>query len=149
MERHWIFILLALLAGAFVPVQTGANALLSKNLNNGMLSTLIVFVVAGFVSLIILLIQRPEVPSVDNLKQIPVYAWFTGGMLGALYVFLLIYLAPKLGMAKVVGFVIAGQLLMAMVFDHFGIMGAAIHSFNFKKLLGCCIMILGLYFLKN
>gem|GEM_PF-2849079 len=71
MEKQWIFMLLALLAGAFVPIQTGANAVLSKSLGNSMLSGLVVFMVAGIIAFFILLYQRPELPSLEQLKSIP------------------------------------------------------------------------------
>ena len=52
MEKQWLFILLTLLAAAFIPIQTGANAVLRKNLGSGMLSGLVVFIVAATMAII-------------------------------------------------------------------------------------------------
>ncbi len=142
-------IVLALAAGAFVPLQTGANAFLTKGLSHGMLSTFVVFLVAAFSSLIILAFQRPSIPSLSQLSEIPLYAWLVGGVLGAAYIFILITTAPRLGMATVVGLVVLGQMLMAMVMDHYGWMGLSIHTFNWKRLAGAALMIVGLLMIRK
>ena len=123
-------ILLAFAAGAFVPIQTGANAVLSKELGSGLLSTLVVFLVATVATILFLLIQKPIIPTMSQMSSIPLYAWITGGVLGAAYIALLIYTAPKLGMASVVGLVVLGQISIAMLVDHFGWLGMSIHHFN-------------------
>jgi len=70
--KNLIFpILLAFAAGAFVPVQTGANSLLGKHLGDGMLSTLVVFVVATLAAFIMVAIQRPDMPQIDKIVEIP------------------------------------------------------------------------------
>ena len=142
-------ILLAFIAGAFVPIQTGANAFLSKGLGNGMLSTLVVFLVASITTGIALLVQRPEIPSLPAMGTIPLYAWCIGGILGSAYIFILIYTAPKLGMATVVGLVVLGQMIMAMIMDHFGWMGLNIHKVNWGRIAGAALMIVGLLIIKK
>ena len=142
-------IILAVTAGAFVPLQTGANAFLTKGLGNGMLSTFIVFVVAAVSSLIILAFQRPVVPSFHDMAETPLYAWLVGGVLGAAYIFILITTAPQLGMATVVGLVVLGQMLMAMLMDHYGWMGLSIHLFNWRRLAGAALMIVGLLIIRK
>jgi len=148
--KNLIFaVILAFAAGAFVPVQTATNVYLSKGLGHGMLSTFVVFVVASITSLIVLLIQRPEMPTTEALIEIPWYAWLTGGVLGAAYILILIYTAPKLGMATVVGLVVLGQIVLAMIIDHFGWLGISIHHINWKRLLGALLMIIGLIIIKK
>lgn len=149
MKNMIVPLLLALLAGTLVPLQTGANTYLSKGLGNSGLSTLVVFIVAMVATLAFLLLQRPALPTSSQLSQIPWHAWCTGGVLGAVYIFLLIYTAPRLGMASTVGLVILGQLLMAMVVDHFGWYGMTIMHFNWKRLAGALIMVLGLWIIKK
>jgi len=61
----------------------------------------------------------------------------------------LIYTAPKLGMASVVGLVVLGQMVMAMLIDHFGWLGLSIHTINWKRLSGALLMIVGLLIIKN
>lgn len=149
MKSLIIPVLLAFAAGVFVPIQTGANALLSKNLGSGMLSTLVVFIMATLTTLLFVAFQRPTVPNMNQLSTIPIYAWVTGGILGAIYVYLLIYTAPKLGMASVVGFVIAGKIIMAIIFDHFGLMGFQQHAINWKRIIGAIFLVVGVIIIKK
>ncbi|MEM9328921.1 MAG: DMT family transporter [Bacteroidota bacterium] len=149
MKQQLFPLLLALTAGIFVPLQTGANAFLTKGLGHGMLSTLIVFIVAALSSLMIVAFQRPALPSMSHLSTIPWYAWGVGGVLGTAYIFILIYTAPRLGMATVVGLVVLGQMLMAMLMDHFGWMGLSIHAFNWKRMAGALLMIAGLLIIRK
>lgn len=142
-------ILLALLAGAFVPLQTGANAMLSKGLGNGVLSTLVVFIVAAITTLVFLLLGKPLVPSLGQLTQITWYSWVLGGVLGAGYIYLLIYTSPKLGMAGTVGFVVGGQLIVAILFDHFGWMNFVPHAINWKRIAGVMLLIAGVIIIKK
>ena len=79
-------VLLAVLAGAFIPVQTGANTFLSKGLGNLTLSTWVVFVTASLATLLILLLERPSIPPRSKLKAIPWFAWLCGGVLGSGYI---------------------------------------------------------------
>ena len=141
--------ILAFTAGAFVPIQTGTNAYLSKGLGNGMLSTLVVFIIASVTTLIALVVQKPEVPSLSLITLIPWYAWCIGGILGSAYIFLLIYTAPKLGMATVVGVVVLGQMLMAMIIDHFGWLGISTHEINWGRVSGTILMVIGLFIIKK
>ena len=149
MKNFILPILLAFAAGAFVPVQTGANALLSKGLGSSMLSALVVFLVATVSTVAILLFQKPAIPTASQISAIPLYAWLAGGMLGAAYILLLIYTAPKLGMANVVGLVVLGQITIAMAVDHFGWLGMSVHHVNWQRLLGALLMVLGLVIIKK
>ena len=149
MKNLIIPIILAFVAGAFVPIQTGANAVLSKGLSNGLLSTLVVFLVAAVATIVFLLIQRPELPSLQQAQSIPWYAWSAGGVLGSIYIFILIYTAPKLGMATVVGLVVFGQIAMAMTVDHFGWLGLDVHKVNWERIAGGALMIIGLLIIKK
>jgi len=149
MKQLLLPLVLALAAGAFVPLQTGANAFLSKGLGDGMLSTFVVFVIAAICSLLVVLFQWPALPEISQLTSIPVYAWLTGGVLGTAYIFILIYTAPKLGMATVVGLVVLGQMIMALLMDHNGWLGLAIHAFNWKRGVGAVLMIVGLLIIRK
>ena len=149
MKNLIIPIALAFAAGAFVPMQTGANAVLSKGLGNGLLSTLVVFIVAAIATAIFLLLQRPEIPSLEHAQSIHFYAWTTGDILGSIYIFILIYTAPKLGMATVVGLVVFGQIVMAMVVDHFGSLGLDVHKVSWGRVGGGLLMIIGLLIIKK
>lgn len=149
MKNIGVPLLLALVAGAFVPIQTGVNTFLSKGLGNVMLSTFVVFVVASIATSLILIIDRPKIPDFSQLKTIPWFAWLTGGVLGSGYIYLLIFVAPVLGMANVLGIVIIGKIFTAIAIDHFGWLGMKINKVNWKKILGAILMLIGISIIKQ
>jgi bacterial/archaeal transporter family-2 protein len=149
MQSQLMLLCLALLAGSLVPFQTGSNTALTRALGSGFYASLVVFIVGAIGMLVVIVFQKQGIPSTAQMQSAPWYAWLGGGLLGAAYIYLLIYLAPKLGIANVTGFVVAGQLLTAMVFDHFGLMGFAVHHINWQRLLGVALLIGGLFLIKK
>ena len=149
MNTQLFYIALALLAGSFVPFQTASNTVMSKTFQSGMYASLVVFLVAAMTMVFIIVAKQEPFPSTAQIREVPFFAWITGGVLGAAYIFLLIFLAPKLGMANVTGFVVAGQLLMAVAFDHFGLMGFAVHSINWQRVVGVVLLVFGLFLIKK
>ncbi|MBJ7427662.1 MAG: DMT family transporter [Bacteroidia bacterium] len=149
MNASLLFVLLALLAGAFVPFQTGGNTILTKSLGSGFYASLVVFIVAALTIAIVIMLQRQSIPTTIQMQSAPLYSWFIGGVLGAAYIFLLIYLAPKLGIANVTGFVVAGQLITAIVFDHFGLLHFPVHPINWQRLAGIALLLSGLFLIKK
>ena len=149
MNTQLLFIALALIAGTLVPLQTASNALLSRSLHSGLFATLVVFLVAAVTIAILLVARQESLPAVTQLKEIPLMSWIAGGILGAVYIFLLIYLSPKLGIAAVTGFVVAGQLLMAVTIDHFGWLGFPVHTIQWQRIAGILLLGAGLYLIKK
>lgn len=54
-----------------------------------------------------------------------------------------IYLVPQLGAAAFIAFLIAGQMLASVAFDHFGVLGLAQRSVDAPRLLGMGLLIAG------
>lgn len=54
-----------------------------------------------------------------------------------------IVLGPRIGAVALVGWVIAGQLLMSVVLDHFGLAGFAVHPVSTLRVLGVVLLIAG------
>jgi transporter family-2 protein len=58
-------------------------------------------------------------------------------------------MAPKIGAANALGFVIAGQLLGAVILDHFGWIGFPVKEISWTRILGIAVMILGVYLVQK
>jgi transporter family-2 protein len=56
---------------------------------------------------------------------------------------------PKIGAANVFALVIAGQLLMGLIYDHFGLLGFPQNSVNWVKVGGVLLMIGGAYLINK
>src|SRR5579883_2794559 len=115
----YLFLLLALLAGALVALQFGVNADLRNFVAHPLYATLTSYTVGALASLVCLCVARPALPSLNRIAAAPWWVW-TGGAIGVGYVTISIMLAPRLGAATLIVMVIAGQLLVSLLLDHFG-----------------------------
>jgi transporter family-2 protein len=142
-----IWIIMALLSGAFLPIQGGINTRLGKEIASPVHASLISFLVGAVVVLIYALFARQQV-QLGGLKTAPVYLW-TGGLLGAFYVTVIILAFPKIGPALTFGLVVAGQMIMSVLLDHFNILVVQPHPINIWKLLGVCLIIAGVIIIRK
>ena len=58
---------------------------------------------------------------------------FIGGLLGAFYIFTTIFTSPKIEFANMFSLVICGQILLAVISDHFGLLGNQIANKNLRS----------------
>jgi transporter family-2 protein len=65
------------------------------------------------------------------------------GGLGAFYVTASISLTPRLGAATTVGLIIAGQVIMSVVLDRFGLLKLPVQPITLPKLGGAVLVIVG------
>ncbi|GJE56981.1 MULTISPECIES: DMT family transporter [Methylobacterium] len=134
--------LAALLGGVAFVLQQTVNAGLRGALGSPFWAGLTNFVVGAVALAALLAAMREPVPSLDAASRAPWYAW-TGGLLGVLYIVGTILLVPRLGAATVVGLFIVGQILCALVFDQFGLLGVPVREVGAGRLLGAALMIVG------
>ncbi len=139
---QFLYLLLAFLTGLAVTVQAGVNASLRQAMANPVLAAAISFG-SGFVSLILfLLLSGATLPPLETARQLSWWKW-TGGLIGAVYVTTVIVSVPKIGAANLISLSVAGQLLAAVVLDHYGLLGFAQHPANGWRLLGMLLIVAG------
>ncbi|HEX8658679.1 MAG TPA: DMT family transporter [Hymenobacter sp.] len=141
-------LLLALLAGCLIPFQTAFNARLGTALGNGVQATTVSFVIATLAMLLLLAATQTAVPTAAQAGAVPPLAWF-GGVIGALYVTAVVWLAPRLGVASVTVLLIAGQVLAAMLIEHFGWLGAPHHPLSALRLGGVVLLAVGIWAMRQ
>jgi transporter family-2 protein len=132
---------LAVLAGAGLSAQIAVNVHLRQGAGHPAIAAFISFQVGALILLAALLVARLPWPSLAELSKVPVWAW-TGGLLGAYYVFSTIALAPRLGAALFVVLVIGGQLVTALTIDQFGWLGK-VQPLDPWRLAGVALVVLG------
>jgi len=145
MKAFWIII--ALVSGAFLPIQAGLNSRLGKSIESPVYASLISFMVGVFALLIYIAITRQHM-SWAGIKTVPAYAWM-GGVLGAFYVTAIILAFPKIGPALTFGLVVAGQMVMAMLLDHFNVLVAQQHDINIWRVLGVLLIVMGVIIIRK
>ncbi len=149
MNQNVLYLLLAILAGIVTPTQAAINNKLNSFVDHPLIAVLVSFVV-GTVGLFayMLVAGIPLSNSVNTLKNAPLIAW-TGGLLGAVYITSLIFVVPRLGVALTFSLIIAGQMLITLVIDHFGFLGVPIHSVNWQRLLGVVLITGGVILVRK
>ena len=135
-------LLLAAVAGSLLPVQAGINAQLRFTLINPLAATLVSFLVGTAALGVVVLGARVPLPPIAVMERAPWWHW-TGGLLGAVYVALVIVLAPRLGAATLIAAVVAGQMLASLVLDQYALVGFAAHPISLQRLVGAALVIGG------
>lgn len=135
------YVMLATLAGFFIPLQALLNARSSAVLGNPLWSTLVNFFGGLIILVPLIMILRLQVPTLELASRVPVYAWFTG-LLGVFFVAQATYTIPKLGAAGMIALIITGQMLGSMLFDHFGILQKA-DPVSLEKAIGVILLVAG------
>lgn len=144
-----LFYLLALGAGLLLPLQIAFNNKLTHYSNNPVTSSLISFSVGTIALLLYSLSQFSSFQkSLHQLSHAPSYAWL-GGLVGAFYIISTIIASPKIGLALFLALVIGGQLMMSLLVDHFGLMGAIVKPITWVKGIGLLLVFGGIFLLKK
>lgn len=134
---------LALICGAVLTTQVGSNTVLGKSLNNPYIPAAVNMVTGLLFTVALLLIVHKPVPAMGQLRAAPWWTWLAGGFLGTAYLTGNILLAPKLGAGALVGLVVTGQLLFAVLADNYGWLGFEQHDATLWRGLGCALMVGG------
>ncbi|MBI6550799.1 DMT family transporter [Xenorhabdus lircayensis] len=138
-----IFACSAILAGAVVPLQASANAALGRGLGHPLWGTLVSLLVSLLAVIPILLTMRVPTPQIAQAVNLPIWSWF-GGIAGVIYITAALILVPKLGSTNFIICVIAGQIIISILIDHFGLMGLPIKEINLGKILGVILIFSGI-----
>lgn len=137
-----VLTLLSLLAGALIPLQAGANRVVSQAVGDPLLAAGVSFIVGSAVLLALGLgVLRRSVPG-DFWSAVPTWAW-SGGLMGAVFVTAAIVLTPRLGTTTYLLMVFVGQLTMALLVDHFGLVGFARRQITAMQIAGLATVLIG------
>jgi transporter family-2 protein len=142
-----LWIVLAFLAGSFLPVQAGINAKLGRAAESPAYAALISFVIGAIVLLIYALMSKQSI-SWQGLKAAPMYAWI-GGIFGAFYVTVVLLAFPHLGPGLTFGMIVAGQMLFTVVLEHFNVLVVHHNPMNLPRLIGVLLVIAGAIIIRK
>ena len=89
-------------------------------------------------------IARQPVPGADKLAATPWWAW-TGGLLSIGATLAGAVFAQRMGSGVFTGVSVTASLVMSLVLDNYGWMGFKVHPASWPRMLGCGLMITGLW----
>lgn len=117
------WIVLALLAGAVLPVQGAINGLLRSDIGAPFVVGTVSFAVAtlsmAVVLLVTLILTDVPKPQLSGLAKMPWWGWL-GAFCGATYVTTVFTAIPVIGMAAAIGLTVAGQQIASLFVDRYG-----------------------------
>ena len=143
----WWLLALPFIAGACLPLQTGINGQLAKQVSSVMAAALVSFAV-GTLALLILLLAQREFPSLGALKGLTWWHW-SGGLLGVMFIAIAAFTGPKVGALLFMALVIAGQLGMALTLDHFDWAGFREAPITAGKVGGLLLIVAGIWLIRR
>jgi bacterial/archaeal transporter family-2 protein len=136
-----------LLGGALLSIQAPLNAQLAKALGSPINAALTSFLV-GTCALCVIAAAQRSAPDAAAARALPWYAW-VGGLCGAVFVSAAAYTAPRIGVATMLSLAIAGQLVTAMLLDHYGALGIPQHAVSPGRIAGVALVMLGVLVVRK
>ncbi len=146
--NNYFFIFLAIIAGMMMPTQAAINNKLAVNVNSPILAAFISFIVGTIGLFIYILATGIPLGNMISAKNAPAIAW-TGGILGAIFVASTVILVPRLGVALTFSLIIAGQMLVTLVIDHFGFLGVPVKEISVIRVLGATLITIGVVLIRK
>lgn len=146
---HLLASLLVVGAGVAVALQQILNANLSMQLASPWWAGFVSYFVGMVAMLAVALVMPGPRLSLASLGG-GGGAWvaWTGGILGAIFIATAILMVPRLGGASVMALIVVGQMLGALVLDHFGLFGVPQHPVNLLRLAGAGCLVLGVVLIR-
>jgi bacterial/archaeal transporter family-2 protein len=146
MKITWLIIVF--ICGALLPLQAGLNARLGKSIESPVYASMFSFII-GAIAVGIYLQFTKETISWAGVRSASVYSWIGGGITGAIFITATMIALPRIGMALTFGLVVAGQVIIAVLLDHFNILVAQQHSINIWRVLGIALIIGGVIVVRK
>ncbi|MHB8271157.1 DMT family transporter [Bradyrhizobium sp.] len=139
--------ILAVSAGISLVTQQALNANLRAALNSAAWSGFVSYLVGLVCMAALALLLRDPIPLGATAARIPWFAW-SGGLFGAIFIGLAIYLIPQLGAATFFVLLVTGQMLGSIAFDHFGLMGVPVHPVSVVRIAGAALLVGGVVLIR-
>ncbi|MBV6646386.1 MAG: DMT family transporter [Cyclobacteriaceae bacterium] len=145
--KYGIYIL-PLLAGVAIATQAVINAQLKVIVGYPLIAAFISFFIGTMALGVLILLNQVPFPSLTFLESTSLYK-LSGGLLGAAFVSLIIISVSRIGASVMFSLVIAGQLITAMSYDHFGSFGLRTSHLDVSKVIGVTLLIVGAYLINK
>lgn len=147
MNPNVFSIALIVLAGGATALQAPTNARLMTAVGSPVNAAFVSFAV-GTAVLGLLAVAFQTRPDMVAARSLPWYAWI-GGLYGVVFVIAATWGVPRLGVALTITLMVAGQLLISLILDHFGAFGAPQQPINLGRLAGVALVIGGVLMVRR
>ncbi|MBI3151569.1 MAG: DMT family transporter [Chloroflexi bacterium] len=136
----FFIILIGILGGMAIGVQSPMASTLSQRL--GMMESIFIVHAGGAVAVLI-----PLIVFGSRLGQWRSVPWYTlgAGAFGLIVISSMSYMIPRIGIAGALITLLAGQLLVGSLVDHFGWLGVTPRVVDLPRLIGLGVVMLGVW----
>jgi transporter family-2 protein len=140
--------LLAVGAGIGLPLQAAVNVQLRQAIGSPVRASLASFVVGTALLLALSVASRESWPAAATLARTPWWIW-TGGLLGAFFIFSTIVVVPRLGAAFAFALIVAGQMTASIAIDQFGLFGVQPTPASPGRLAGAALLVCAVVLIRK
>ena len=134
---------IAFFLGVLMAIYLPMNSSISRYVDSPITANITFFLIALLTS-ILLFFLNGQFESLNKIKEVPVYLYLTG-FISAFMILGTTFLIPHLGARKFFILLISGQIIMAIVISHFGILESPKDPISMKKLIGAFVVIMGAF----
>lgn len=140
MQPIFFIILIGLAGGMAIGIQGPLSSVITQRL--GSLESVFIIHIGGAVAALMPMIFVGS--RLSEWRSVPWYA-LGAGALGLIVITAMGYMIPRIGAAGALITLMAGQILVASILDHFGWLGVAQRSFDLQRLIGFAVVMFGVW----
>jgi transporter family-2 protein len=128
------------MGGMAIGVQSPMSSIISQRL--GMMESVFIIHAGGAIAALIPLFIFGS--KLGEWRSVP---WYTlvAGAFGLIVISAMGYMIPRIGVAGALITLLAGQLLVGSILDHFGWLGAAQRAIDLPRIIGLGVVMLGVW----
>ncbi|MBI2333974.1 MAG: DMT family transporter [Chloroflexi bacterium] len=140
MDTLFIIILIGLAGGMAIGVQGPLSSMITQKL--GSLESVFIIHIGGAVAALIPMIFVGS--RLGQWRSVPWYA-LVAGAFGLVVITAMGYMIPRIGAAGALITLLAGQILVASLLDHFGLLGMAPRAIDLQRIIGFAVVMAGVW----
>lgn len=140
MDTLFFIVLIGLVGGMAIGVQGPMSSIITQKL--GPLESVFIIHIGGAVAALIPMIFVGT--RLGAWRSVPWYV-LGAGAFGLIVISAMGYMIPRIGAAGALITLLAGQILVASLLDHFGWLGVAQRSLDIQRLIGIGVVMVGVW----
>lgn len=139
-EPLFFIILIGMVGGMAIGVQSPMASMISQRM--GMMESIFIVHAGGAMAVLI-----PLIVFGSRLGQWRSVPWYTlgAGAFGLIVISSMSYMIPRIGIAGALITLLAGQLLVGSLVDHFGWLGVTQRAVDLPRMIGLAVVMLGVW----
>jgi transporter family-2 protein len=139
----WLALIVAVLGGAANPFQGATNGELNHRLGQPVWAGAVVYG-TGLVGLLLVLAAMRQAFPATRASEVPWWAW-CGGLISLGSTMSGLMMTQKLGSGLFTAASLTAAVVTSVLLDHFGVVGLKQHTASPGRLVGCALLIAGVW----